>query len=92
MTVLTLYLLLVTYKYAVSGALPVLPYNTALDRYILWMFFILAVSLLALFTVHGDQAANTCMQVCDDGCSFVITVVVVLFDACTAVVVLLLVF
>jgi hypothetical protein len=65
MTVLTLYLLLVTYKYAVSGALPVLPYNTALDRYILWMFFILAVSLLALFTVHGDQAANACMQVCD---------------------------
>mmetsp|Transcript_8692 Transcript_8692/g.16831 ORF Transcript_8692/g.16831 Transcript_8692/m.16831 type:complete len:415 (+) Transcript_8692:94-1338(+) len=62
MTVLTLYLLLVTYKYAVSGALPVLPYNTALDRYILWMFFITSLSLGSLFFVHDNHKANARMQ------------------------------
>jgi hypothetical protein len=62
MTVLTLHLLLVTYKYAVSGALPVLPYNTALDRYILWNFFLGFSSLVGLFFVHEDNHRNFQVQ------------------------------
>ena len=40
-----LYLLIVTYKYAVSGELPVLPYNTALDRYLLYSFIFITIAL-----------------------------------------------
>ena len=57
MTVLTLYLLLVTYKYTMQENLPVLPYTTALDRYILLNFFHLAATLLAV-RLAGDPNNN----------------------------------
>jgi len=51
MMVLTLYLLLVTYKLAVSAELPVLPYNTALDRYMLFGFFFLTTHTLSFAVI-----------------------------------------
>eukprot|EP00929_Paragymnodinium_shiwhaense_P041997 TRINITY_DN2180_c0_g3_i1.p1 TRINITY_DN2180_c0_g3~~TRINITY_DN2180_c0_g3_i1.p1 ORF type:complete len:450 (+),score=70.40 TRINITY_DN2180_c0_g3_i1:108-1457(+) len=46
--VLTLYLLLVAYKFAIQAELPKLPYNTMFDSYIMFVFINISFTLIGL--------------------------------------------
>eukprot|EP00929_Paragymnodinium_shiwhaense_P041999 TRINITY_DN2180_c0_g5_i1.p1 TRINITY_DN2180_c0_g5~~TRINITY_DN2180_c0_g5_i1.p1 ORF type:complete len:442 (+),score=77.22 TRINITY_DN2180_c0_g5_i1:176-1501(+) len=60
MLILTLYLLLVAYKFAIQAELPKLPYNTFFDSYIMFVFINISLTLMGIGTIaaHTPRAAD----------------------------------
>ncbi len=59
MFILTLYLLLVTYKFNIGKTLPTLEYPTALDRYVYWSF-IVRLCLYIRTPENNSNASTRC--------------------------------
>ena len=53
-------------RFAVAGALPILPYSTAIDRYILWSFFFLSLTLISLFFVNAENNQKVQVSLSDE--------------------------